>query len=88
MQSPNLNSAEQINALTAALSQNALIELGDLLSSLGVSVAEAAWRGSHGGCRLHLLQCKATLKTAAECLKRWEACDNANAASCNGEAAA
>ena len=62
-----------IDTLTCELSRSAIIELGDLIASLGRSAAEAAWRGSEGLCRLHLLECRETLKTAGDCLRRWEA---------------
>jgi hypothetical protein len=65
--------SKEINAATCALSQDALIECGDLLASLARSCAEAAFRGSHQLCRLHLLECRDVLKHAAECLRSWEA---------------
>lgn len=50
-----------------------MIELGEQFSSLGVSIAEAAWRSSPGLCRLHLIEGREVLKTAIDVLKRWEA---------------
>lgn len=69
---PSAPKAAGFDALKDHLSREALAEVGDLLASLGVSVAEAAWRGSPEICRLHLLQCHKTLKTGVEILKDWE----------------
>lgn len=66
-------SRDAIDAATRALSRDAMIEIGDIITSLGISLAEAAWRDSAGGARLHLLQCRETLKVAVAILNRWEA---------------
>ncbi|MHB8887150.1 MAG: hypothetical protein ACYC5H_19110 [Methylovirgula sp.] len=54
------------------MSRDAMIEIGAMITSIGVSLAEAAWRDSVGGARMHLLQCREALKTGVEILKRWE----------------
>lgn len=64
--------AGNINAMTCALSREAMCELGDLLGSLGTSIAEAAFRDSPSLCRLHLIEGRAVLKSAIDVLKGWE----------------
>lgn len=65
-------SADHIDAATRALCRDAMIEIGDTFASLGTSLAEAAWRDSPGGARLHLLQCREALRTGADVLRSWE----------------
>lgn len=71
---PSSASRRAVDAATCALSKDALVELGDLIASLGRSAAEAAWRGSSGACRMHFIEIRETLKLAAETLKQWESC--------------
>lgn len=72
--------ASNIDALTDQLSQDALVDIGNLFASLGISIAEAAYRGSSGLCRLHLIEVRSALKTAAQVLQIWQASAAGNGA--------
>ena len=69
-------SEDHVNAATCSLSRGAMIEMGDTIASLGISLREAAWRDSSGGVRLHMMQLRETFKVAIDILKRWESAED------------
>lgn len=54
------------NSAVAWLCRDAIAECGDLIASLGVSLAEAAYRGSDATCEATLRQIIATTRTACQ----------------------
>jgi hypothetical protein len=54
------------NSAVAWLRRDAIAECGDLIASLGVSLAEAAYRGTDATCEATLRQIIATTRTACQ----------------------
>jgi hypothetical protein len=63
---PTAASDATANSAAAWLRRDLIAECGDLISSLGVSLAEAAYRGSDATCEATLRQIIATTRTACQ----------------------